>query len=180
MRVGMPIILRCDSFRTRVRIAPTSCLLAWKADTTSASVADWSQAKIGYTFFKPPHPSGMLRIGLRPRLVTLRSMLSRLRLLLRIGLRPRLVTLYDRLQTLEAMLRIGLRPRLVTLHAIAIAYRPALRIGLRPRLVTLGHNKPVVAICCGLVSGQDWLHFILDSKEIIGSCGLVSGQDWLH
>jgi hypothetical protein len=35
----MPSIpFRCDSFRTRVMIATTSCLQAWKADTTSAGV----------------------------------------------------------------------------------------------------------------------------------------------
>jgi hypothetical protein len=37
--VGMTIIpIRCDCSRTSVRIATTSCLQAWRADTTSAGV----------------------------------------------------------------------------------------------------------------------------------------------
>ena len=78
-------------------------------------VADWSQAKIGYTNPLANLVTGMLRIGLRPRLVTLLRVLRRGRAELRIGLRPRLVTLKVTATQQDEQLRIGLRPRLVTL-----------------------------------------------------------------
>ena len=34
--------------------------------------------------------------------------------------------------------------------------------------------------CCGLVSGQDWLHCPSTGASPAIGCGLVSGQDWLH
>ena len=56
-------------------------------------VADWSQAKIGYTLVPIDRVNLRLRIGLRPRLVTLSRVLEKQGQALRIGLRPRLVTL---------------------------------------------------------------------------------------
>ncbi len=102
-----------------------------------------------------------LRIGLRPRLVTLHRLFPFRFRSLRIGLRPRLVTLASGLVIAPPLLRIGLRPRLVTLRQGLQPYAVGLRIGLRPRLVTLVADVLEVTAGCGLVSGQDWLHWIV-------------------
>ncbi len=47
-------------------------------------------------------------------------------------------------------------------------------------MVTLLLYGPLGLICCGLVSGQDWLHLDPASDWVVNGCGLVSGQDWLH
>ncbi len=68
--------------------------LHWPLDwLASVAVADWSQAKIGYTRKRVRKPAVQLRIGLRPRLVTLLAVDGDPSRRLRIGLRPRLVTL---------------------------------------------------------------------------------------
>ncbi len=47
---------------------------------------------------------------------------------------------------------------MVTLSLRAKSLSLQLRIGLRPRLVTLDKLDEIIRRCCGLVSGQDWLH----------------------
>ncbi len=48
----------------------------WSSTQTCRFVADWSQAKIGYTRWAANGLQWPLRIGLRPRLVTLHSNLT--------------------------------------------------------------------------------------------------------
>ncbi len=131
------------------------------------AVADWSQAKIGYTKARSRLKKPLLRIGLRPRLVTLKMITQEDDRRLRIGLRPRLVTLRTLNTAWHLLLRIGLRPRLVTLEVPHRGVTTELRIGLRPRLVTLLKIQDTERTGCGLVSGQDWLHcsFRYDCSE---------------
>ena len=102
----------------------------------SAAVADWSQARIGYTLV-----TGRFRIH---------------------GVAD------------WSQARIGYTP--FSSHSTPLW----LRIGLRPGLVTPRGPKPRVESGCGLVSGQDWLHSRRSLHLHLAGCGLVSGQDWLH
>ncbi len=100
------------------------------------AVADWSQAKIGYTMLGCLVGSvrvadwSQAKIGYtRFKLVSNRSPVA------------------DWSQAKIGYTKIRKSRRL-----------KVLRIGLRPRLVTLESGRSETRRCCGLVSGQDWLH----------------------
>ncbi len=85
-----PSCLKCEvADWSQAKIGYTNVGIA----AAARCVADWSQAKIGYTKSPIVKIIVQLRIGLRPRLVTLALRRGYPLLGLRIGLRPRLVTL---------------------------------------------------------------------------------------
>ncbi len=100
------------------------------------AVADWSQAKIGYT----PICNPLIQFAVADWSQA------------KIGYTASIKDVIEGLVADWSQAKIGYT------RLIEHRCKPWLRIGLRPRLVTLSFSTTQTTCCCGLVSGQDWLH----------------------
>ena len=150
----------------RLVVANTSCGLLSGSDRlhslivswSIASVADCSQARIGYTRNLPKGKGALVadcsqaRIGYTSPRFTLAS------------------------NTLRTALRLGS----VTLERMTKFFATRLRTALRLGSVTLRAKLPERGIGCGLLSGSDRLHYYGLTDVAENGCGLLSGSDRLH